>query len=72
MDITPVHLLIVLLIVLVLFGAKRLPELGRSLGTSAREFKKGISGDESTPTPTPVPPPEAPSQPVDTHDVEQH
>jgi sec-independent protein translocase protein TatA len=70
LDITPVHLLIVLLIVLVLFGARRLPELGRSLGTSAREFKKGISGDESTPTP--APPPEAPAQPVDTHDVEQH
>lgn len=70
MDITPIHLLIVLIIVLLLFGAKRLPELGRSLGSSAREFKKGISGDESAQTT--APPPEVPSQPVDTHDVEHH
>ncbi len=70
MDITPLHLFIVLIIVLVLFGAKRLPELGRSLGSSAREFKKGISGDESTPIPPP--PPEVPTKPVDTHDVEHH
>ena len=43
---SPVQLLIVLLILLVVFGAKRLPEIGRSLGTSAREFKHGISGDK--------------------------
>ncbi|MFN8108903.1 MAG: twin-arginine translocase TatA/TatE family subunit [Thermoleophilia bacterium] len=47
MDFSPVQLLIVLLIVLVVFGAKRLPEIGRSLGSSAREFKKGISGEET-------------------------
>lgn len=46
MDFSPVQLLIVLLIVLVIFGAKRLPEIGRSMGSSAREFKKGITGDE--------------------------
>jgi sec-independent protein translocase protein TatA len=39
----PMHLLIVLVIVFLLFGAKRLPELGRSLGTGIREFKTGIS-----------------------------
>jgi len=51
-DFSPVQLLIVLLIVLVVFGAKRLPEIGRSLGSSAREFKKGItSGDDDTPPP---------------------
>jgi sec-independent protein translocase protein TatA len=38
----PLHLAIVLLIVLLLFGAKRLPELGRSLGTGLREFKDSI------------------------------
>jgi sec-independent protein translocase protein TatA len=36
------ELLIVLLIVLVLFGAQRLPELARSLGSSVKEFKKGV------------------------------
>jgi sec-independent protein translocase protein TatA len=35
------ELLIVLLIVLLLFGAKRVPELARSLGRSLREFKRG-------------------------------
>lgn len=36
------ELLIVLLIVLLIFGAKKLPDLARSLGSSAREFRKGI------------------------------
>jgi sec-independent protein translocase protein TatA len=37
------ELLIILLIVLVLFGANRLPDLARSLGTSVKEFKKGVT-----------------------------
>lgn len=69
-DIQPWHIIVLLIIVLLLFGAKRLPEIGRSLGSSAREFKKGISGDESSTTS--AQPQEAPTQPVDTHDVEQH
>lgn len=36
------ELLVILLIVLVLFGANRLPQLARSLGSSMKEFKKGI------------------------------
>lgn len=44
------ELLIILLIVLVLFGAKRIPELARSIGTSVREVKKGVRGeDDETP-----------------------
>jgi sec-independent protein translocase protein TatA len=39
--IEPIHILIVLIVILVLFGAKRLPELGRNLGAGIREFKKG-------------------------------
>jgi sec-independent protein translocase protein TatA len=45
------ELLIILVIVLVLFGANRLPELARSLGSSVKEFKKGVSEaqkDDST------------------------
>lgn len=34
--------LIILLIVLLIFGARKLPELARSLGSSAKEFRKGI------------------------------
>jgi sec-independent protein translocase protein TatA len=37
------ELLIILVIVLVLFGANKLPELARSLGSSVKEFKKGIN-----------------------------
>lgn len=40
------QLLIVLVIVLVIFGAKRLPEIGRSLGAGMREFKDSITGKE--------------------------
>lgn len=39
------ELLVVLIIVLVLFGGKKIPELSRSIGESIRELRKGISGD---------------------------
>ncbi len=39
----PWELLIILFIVLLVFGAKRLPEMGKSLGSGIREFKKSIS-----------------------------
>ncbi len=42
---SPRHLIIVLVIILLLFGAKRIPELARSLGTGKREFKRGASGE---------------------------
>jgi len=38
------ELLIILVVVLLLFGAKRLPEIGSSLGQAMREFKRSISG----------------------------
>lgn len=41
------ELLIILVIILVLFGAKKLPELARSLGSSAKEIRKGFSDDDS-------------------------
>ena len=37
------ELLIILVIVLILFGGSKLPELARSLGSSVKEFKKGVS-----------------------------
>ena len=40
------ELLIVLVILLVIFGAKRLPEVGRSLGSGMRGFKDSISGKD--------------------------
>lgn len=41
------QLLIVLVIVLVIFGAKRLPEIGKSLGSGMREFKDSVTGKEN-------------------------
>jgi sec-independent protein translocase protein TatA len=46
----PTHIIAILLIALLLFGAKRLPEIGRSLGLGMREFKDSVTG-HSTPTP---------------------
>jgi sec-independent protein translocase protein TatA len=42
---SPTHLIALLLIALLLFGARRLPEIGRSLGSGMREFKDSVSGD---------------------------
>jgi sec-independent protein translocase protein TatA len=39
----PSHLIILALVALLLFGPKRLPEIGRSLGSSIREFRGGLS-----------------------------
>jgi len=41
------ELIIILIIVLVIFGANRLPQLGEGLGKAIKGFKKGISGDEA-------------------------
>jgi len=44
----PLETLVILLVILLLFGAKRLPEIGRALGEGIREFKKSLHGpDES-------------------------
>lgn len=45
----PLELIVVLVIVLLLFGAKRLPELGRSLGGGMREFKDSVTSKDSDP-----------------------
>jgi sec-independent protein translocase protein TatA len=50
-NVGPFELAIVLIIALVVFGPKRLPELGRSLGKGIREFKGSISGDHDDPKP---------------------
>ena len=41
------ELLIVLIIILVLFGGKKIPELSRSIGDAIRELRHGITGDEN-------------------------
>jgi sec-independent protein translocase protein TatA len=68
-----VDLLVVLLIVLLIFGPKRLPSLGKQLGQGLREFKESITGesrDDEAPPPeitaaTPAPPAPESRQPVE-------
>ena len=49
----PPEIIIILIVLLLVFGARRLPEMGRSLGKGMREFKDGLSGDEDkSPPPT--------------------
>jgi sec-independent protein translocase protein TatA len=43
----PLHIAFILVLLLLVFGAKRLPELGRSLGSGLRGFKESISGDDT-------------------------
>ena len=43
---SPVHVALLLVVVLMLFGAKRLPEFGRSLGSGMRGFKRALDGQE--------------------------
>jgi sec-independent protein translocase protein TatA len=58
--VTPVHLIFLLLLALLLFGAKRLPEIGRSLGTGMREFKDSVtSHDDKVEARSELPPPAA-------------
>ncbi len=45
--VSPTHLLLVLVVVLLVFGTKKLPEVGRGLGSAMREFKGGITGTGS-------------------------
>ena len=43
MSVGPVEVAVVLVLVLLVFGARRVPEAGRSLGTGLREFKQGLA-----------------------------
>jgi sec-independent protein translocase protein TatA len=48
----PTHLLLILAVVLLVLGPKRLPEAGRSLGRGLRDFRDGLSGNEPETTVT--------------------
>jgi len=42
------ELIVILLVLLLLFGAKRIPEIARSIGRSLSQFKKGLKDDDTT------------------------
>jgi sec-independent protein translocase protein TatA len=50
-NVGPLEIAVVLVIVLIIFGPKRLPELGKSMGHGIREFKNSISGDSDKDSP---------------------
>jgi sec-independent protein translocase protein TatA len=65
----PLHIAFLVVILLLLFGARRLPEIGRSLGSGMREFKQAVTGDDGASrsvappalTQAAAPPPQAPA-----------
>ena len=77
---SPAHIVVLLVVLLLVFGAKRLPELGRSLGSGLREFKTSVSIDPGEDRATPPAPPApdapalhaAPDQPAPKAIVERH
>jgi len=66
----PLHIAFLVVILLLVFGAKRLPEIGRSLGSGMREFKQSVTGEASsqqTPPHGTLPPADQqPQQPAQT------
>ena len=60
MPVGPTEIIILLVIVLIIFGPKRLPDLGRSLGRGMREFKDSVTGkdDDQLPAGEPAKKPE--------------
>jgi len=46
MSVGPMQIVIIVVLIILLFGARRIPELGKSLGQAIRSFKKGLSEDE--------------------------
>jgi sec-independent protein translocase protein TatA len=58
----PLHWLVILVVVLILFGGRKIPELMRGLGEGVRGFKEGMSGSHTQNTTTP--PAQAPVPPA--------
>jgi sec-independent protein translocase protein TatA len=62
---SPMHLLIVAIVILILFGGRKIPELMRGFGEGVRGFKEGMQGtphSQSTPPAQPTAPADKPSE----------
>ena len=64
MGLSPVHLLIFLVIVILIFGTKKLGNIGTDLGRAIKGFKDGVKGDEDKAPAAAATPPAAPAAPV--------
>jgi sec-independent protein translocase protein TatA len=67
----PLHIAFLVVILLLVFGARRLPEIGRSLGSGMREFKDSVTGEAKSSTQTAIAAPQqqpapTPAQPAQT------
>jgi sec-independent protein translocase protein TatA len=51
-NVGPMEIILVLIVALIVFGPKKLPDLGKSLGKGIREFKGSVSGEDNDPQPT--------------------
>jgi sec-independent protein translocase protein TatA len=76
-NVGPMEIILVLIVALIVFGPKKLPELGKSLGKGINEFKGSITGDHDSSTPpeavtapAPVAATPTPVAPVTAHRVE--
>jgi sec-independent protein translocase protein TatA len=58
---TPWHIILLLVIALLLFGGKRLPEIGKALGSGMREFKDAVTGNSPAADAPPELPPAQPT-----------
>lgn len=50
-SLSPWHIAIVVIVGLLVFGPKKLPEFGRGIGSGLRDFRRGLSGEEDPPAP---------------------
>jgi sec-independent protein translocase protein TatA len=64
-ELSPIHWLIVLAIIVLLFGGKKIPEVMRGLGEGIRSFKEGMRGNDA-PSQSSTPPPPASAPPSTT------
>jgi sec-independent protein translocase protein TatA len=64
-EFSPMHWLIILAIVLLLFGGKKIPEVMRGLGAGVRSFKEGMHGDGTNPPSTTTNPPPTSNTPTE-------
>jgi sec-independent protein translocase protein TatA len=63
-DIGPMEIVLLLGLAVLLFGPKRLPEIGRSLGSGLREFRNSVTGERAPEPRAEIPPQAPPADPV--------
>ncbi len=68
----PIHIAFLLILLLLVFGAKRLPEMGKSLGSGMRGFKDALSGEQTQASLAPAPDAAPVAVPLATQETESN